>query len=66
MFARRAGFVGIAAHEEVFEQVAYKLQCDVLESEGGTVEELEEMEILGGVEGDERCDVGRAEGSITP
>jgi len=55
----------VLSHQEVLEQVSEKLECDILESKGWTVEELEKVEVLGLVQSDDRRDVLGAEGRIT-
>lgn len=64
MLARGFRLIGIAAYEEVFKEVAHELKGDVFEGEGRAVEELEEVEVFGGVEGDKRGDIGCTEGLI--
>lgn len=55
----------ISAHQEVLEEVAEELESDILESKSGTVEELEQVEVLRLVQGDDWGNVLCAEGGIT-
>lgn len=64
MLACRRGFTGIATHEEVFEEIADKLQGHVFEGECRPVKELEQVQLPGGIEGHERGDVGGAERGV--
>lgn len=55
----------VPAYEEVFEEVAQELKCDILEGECRAVEELEQVDVLLLVECDSRCNILRAERRVT-
>lgn len=55
----------VSADEEVLEEVAEELKSDILEGKGGTVEQLEQVNLLRLVKGDDGGDVLGAEGGIT-
>lgn len=54
----------VSPSEEVLKEVAEKLQGDILESEGGPVEKLKEVEVLLLVEGCDRDNVVGAESAV--
>lgn len=56
-----ASLARVLAHEEVFEEVTQTLKGDVLESEGWAVEELQQVQVVLGVQCGDRGALGVAE-----